>query len=227
MAWAVRRKIQFGQFFPKGEWVGWDEASKKYLEEDMSDAEKAKLNPENLLNSYLSFVSKKFRYSKGVILDHEWPEEFRTDKTMHNLGAIFALNDGVLVVEGRLKSIIENLEPNIHRFNPVKIVSPKKKVYAGDHFVLVIGQLLSCFSASDSDPDLFRQRPGDPPRYDILANVPGELEKLAVDVQSAVGKHLWKEEYVNGLDFFVSDKLRAAIDTAGIKLPPNAKMKSV
>lgn len=227
MTWGVSIEPQFGQFFPNGEWVGWRAERIKYFEDLMPDAEKETLDPENMLNSYLATVSGKFSRDMGAILDHEWPQTFRTDRVVKNLAPLFHLNDRVIAVEDSLRLLIEDFEPDVHRFNPIRILSKSGAVYPGSHSVMVIGQFLDSFSAEGSDDDMFERQYGEIPRYDVFVYGPKDIARLAVKTAANKGKHLWREKGLNGLTFLISDELQSAIATAGLKLPPNAKMRAV
>ncbi|MDW4550293.1 hypothetical protein R5H32_13095 [Defluviimonas sp. D31] len=91
----------------------------------MTEAEKARFGTRPI--DYISRVTWKFSSEIGVpmgsnppltpIEPHEWPTEFRTDKTYRNLGSFISLA-GIMAVTTPMKDLLERIDPGMHQFHP-------------------------------------------------------------------------------------------------------------
>src|SRR5262245_43743289 len=64
-----------GDFFPNGDYVGWEEGIKRYFDEEMSAGQRAAFG-----NSHINYryeISRKFTEDRGPLEPHECPLEFR------------------------------------------------------------------------------------------------------------------------------------------------------
>ena len=106
MVWGLRFESSFGQFFPDGDYVGWDKSLVEGFKTKLTEAEQQAQKASE--TSYVYKVRQKFTRDLGPVADHEWPAEFRIRRLPKKLGALMHLKDHVLVVADALKAIIED-----------------------------------------------------------------------------------------------------------------------
>lgn len=156
MVWGIASPTGFGDYFPGGDYVGWEECLKDYYDSEMSDAEKAEMGMEDRI--LYSKFSSKFIADKGPLKPHERPTEFRTRETRKSLASLIELSDQLLAVDEMLKGVIEGLEPGVHQFWPIRIVMPTGKEYPVRFYGMVIRQLLDSFSPEQSEEGSWYRR---------------------------------------------------------------------
>lgn len=231
MVWGLQLAGDFGPFFPYGEYFGYDEQLEAVFNA-MTPEERAFYN--NLFSDYRFHVYQCLKHEIGTvhgeghrfraIADNEWPPEFRTKKQYSKIGALFHGVGGVLMVSGAFKEIVERLEPNVHKFWPVRLTYVYGDAYPGEYFTMVIGSFLSSFDAEHSTPGTWRTVGRDyHPKFfnkDMMAG-------LAMRRSDIGAHHLWRERALYSPDIFLSDELQRAFRKAGLALPKHFQMKEV
>ena len=231
MAWGLALPGRFGEFFPDGEYVGWDEVLAEYFDNEMAAEQKALFDRPGH-SSYAFHVAEKFTSEPGLkrsgyppfgpIAVHEAPKRFETDKKYTSLGSLIQLNDRLLAVDGLLKVIIERFEPDIHHFFPIEIGMPKKVVYPTKYFVMAIGRYINSFLTQQSEPTSWRHDFGE---YNIVEETKKGMAGLALSRSTFGNAHLWRESRVSNELLCFSDQLMAEINRSGLRLPKNYKLK--
>lgn len=136
MAWATATPLNFGQYFPGGDLVGWDEQISQYA--DSFPKEKRKyIHP--------ALIAKKFTKNQDLVRAEESPRLFRINKKPKALASMFFLTDGLLVVDPALFQIIEKYEPNVHQFFPIQIELPKGEFSPVQYQLIVIRNFADAF----------------------------------------------------------------------------------
>ena len=159
------------------------------------------------------------------IKPHEWPPVFKLNKTRKRLGSLIQTENQILAVDDALKAIIEGLEPGVHQFNPIKVLSAKREELWGKYHVLVISRFLSSFRPEQSNLDLLKDRERHPVPIFFTPQVYAQMAMSAAEIQDA---HLWRERGAfGGGHIFISDTLQSAIADAGLRIPPHCKAKLV
>lgn len=148
MAWALVEPNGFGEFFPNGDQVGWDEQIKRYFEEEMSAEQRAAYD--NWDVSFREGVSRKFTQDLGPLEPHERPSQFRLEKTRQSIGSLILLPNRLLAVDDTLRQIIEGFEPGVHQFWPMKISVPKGETYPAAYFGMIIRRFIDSFVPDQS-----------------------------------------------------------------------------
>jgi hypothetical protein len=233
MAWAMAMASSFGEFFPDGDYPGWFERLHKYFVEKMPAEKKAGLPG---TQDYLLYITEKFHRELGnadwyglppisAIEAHEPPEVFETEKRYTSLGSLVKLTDRIMAVDEALRAIIEKLEPDKHKFFPIKIVMPKGEVYPKQYYTLRVGQYLDSLSANESKQEVLRAD-GDSGHYFITFTKPN-ISGVALSKARFGQAHLWKERYIRGGLLFLSDILQAEIATAGLSVPKHFRVTEV
>ena len=229
MVWGVVQPSGFGDFRPEGNFVGWEERLDAYYHKELADGPLKAHMPR--ASFYRSRVLWKFLYELGKLIDglrverplpHEWPEEYRTAKTHDKLGALIEI-DGFLAVEERLKALVEEIEPGVHDFRPIRITVPRGKDYPVPYHVLLISQFRDSFKPELSVEGAWYGKPGDYTVHDEKKAFAG----AAMSSDATVGAHLWRERHLDRPKFCISDELQDAIAKAGLRMMKHYKMKSV
>lgn len=242
MAWAVRFKIEFGRFFPLGNFSEFGERLHTYFTQKMTAEQRAVFHHENY---YEPWVFQKFSREIGAMYttnlplvtplqDHEWPHEYRAERSIKSLGSIVTLPNGVLAVDETMKGLIEGLEPGIHQFRPINFLQPNSEIFPGTYFTMIIGQFRDSFIPEPETEDTLWQRSSylDPDKgrtftgkYTFSALSAERYARLPLSAEAIAGAHLWRERNLIGPDFFISDALHDAIKKAKLKMPQNFKVK--
>jgi hypothetical protein len=131
------------------------------------------------------------------------------------LGSFIKLTNGLLAVDEPLRDIIEELEPGVHQFWPMQITMPKDVAFPKPYHALVIHNHLDAFRSEESAPGSWALEGGIPGLF-TYRNIKG----MAMSLDAIGSKHLWREKSVQRPDILMSDALKARIDAAGLKIPP-------
>lgn len=237
MVWGLSMPGSFGDFFPHGDYVGWDEERTRYFNEEMTSEQKALFGNGVGIQEimYHNFVAAKFKNEYGSnklgglppitpIEAHEAPKWFETKKRHSSLGSLIILNSCLWAVEETLKDIIERLEPGVHHFFPLQITMPKKQAYPKRYYIMAIGQYLDSFSPEKSNEGSWRP---DDPRHYFSNHTKKQIMGLAFS-KDVFGKvHLWRERFLHSPEIIFSNELQAEIAKAGLRLPKHYQMKAV
>lgn len=223
MAWGMHEPSGFGEFFPDGGYVGWKEALNDYYQKEMSAAEKNALGMEKRFR-YSAFVSL-IRDTLDPVKDALFPSEFCTVKSYKKLGSLITLNSRILAVDAQFRALIEELEPGIHQFWPIKISMPRNKVNPEQYYGLRIGQFRDTFNPDHSDSSCYNISGYE--TYRGIAPVKKVITGLALSKDAIGGAHLWREKKLTQPDIFLSETLQARAMDAGLRLPKHFRMKEV
>jgi hypothetical protein len=230
MVWGVLIPTGFGDFRPEGELVGWEERLDAYYHKELEGGPLKAHMPR--ASYYHSRVLWKFLRELGSLtpdslrverpLPHEWPEEYRTAKTHDKLGSLIEI-DGFLAVEDHLKALIEEIEPGLHDFRPIRITMPRGKDYPVPYHVLLIGQFRDSFRPELTTEGTWNGKLDYPRVHDTKAGLAG----AAMSTEAIGGAHLWRERKLVEPKICFSDELQDAIAKAGLRMMKHYKMKSV
>lgn len=236
MVWGMPLPGNFGDFFPDGDYVGWDEELDGYFNNKMPAEQKRFFD--HPPPSYNYYVAQKLISEPGVkhpgmpdqppfgpIAPHEAPKRFETVKKYASLGSLIKLTARILAVDAPLKDIIERAEPGVHHFFPIEIVLPKNVAYPKPYFVLVIGQFLDSFSPEQSNPKSWRDS-GIEGSY-FFDSDKKSMSGLALSKQKHRNAHLWRERRMLTELVCLSDDLVDEITRSGLRIPKHYKLKVV
>jgi hypothetical protein len=105
MVWGVVEPNGFGDFFLYGDYAGWEEAIRRYFDEEMSAEQRAAFD--NWDVAYRGDVSRKFtEEGRGLLEPHERPLEYRMKETRKSLGSLLLMTGRLLAVDVTLKEMI-------------------------------------------------------------------------------------------------------------------------
>jgi hypothetical protein len=223
MVWGWVGPRGFGDFFPHGDHVGWEEGLKRYFDEEMAAEQKAAFD--NWHVKYMGEVSRKFtEEGRGMLKSHERPTEFRMLEARKSLGSLIALADGLLAVDEGLKEIIERLEPGVHQFWPLRITLPKGGEYPVPYYGMVICRFIDSFVPEQSTVHQVSEGSSS---YFTNGPTKQDYAALALSTGAIAGAHLWRERRLRMPDVFFSDELQAVMTRSGLRMAKHHRLKAV
>lgn len=222
MVWGIVDPSSFGEFFPNGDYVGWEEQVKEYYDRYMSSTEKSDMGmSEKILYSKFS---RKFTESSEPLRPQECPKEFMFFDKPRSLGSLIKLNDGLISVNESLRNIIEEMEPGLHQFWPIRLTLDTGEEVHGKYYGLVIRRHLDSFIPEESEN--YRSHPGS-----SIVVSSSETKKcygsLAVS-RGVIGEaHLWRERKLRRPEILLSDELQQEIARQELRIPKHYKLKVI
>jgi len=236
MVWGLKLPSGFGDYFPDAEYVGYSERLKDYFENEMQPEEQAKYG-EFRGAGYVGHVVENFKYEPGTVhgekcpyrpvAEHEWPEKYELYKTYKTLGSLFMMNSRLLAVDSDFKNAVERLEPGVHAFRPIEVVTRKGQAYPAQYYTMLIGQFLDSFKADESTEGSWRKPSEEYEQYFVFSDAKKYMSGLAFSKSAIDGAHLWRERHLSKPEIFFSDALKAEFDKSNLRLPKHCQMKEV
>lgn len=243
MAWAMDHPKGFGKYWPNGEYEGWDKALTDYFNTKMPAEQKALFtNSIELFRDgaaqYCAFVRSKFSNEIGSPTDgsvpplspierHEAPHRYRLERPPQSLASLIMMSGGPMAVEEPLKDLIEQLEPGIHFFSPIDIVTKRNKLFSKQYFAMAIGKFVDSLSPADSNPESLEESPYNEGEFQVRWYPGPGIKGLALS-RSAVGNaHVWHERRLISQQLFFSDRLIDEVHKANLLLPPHYRVKEI
>lgn len=224
MAYGFDKASTFGAFFPDGEFFGYKEHLKEYFQELQASGQAS----HKFFFDFNSDLIRDMHDGTDFIADDLLPKRYTLAKPYKALGDIIFLGAGI-AISARLRALIEELEPHRHQIWPVEMVLPSGEPYPTEYFMLRVLTVLDAWDREQSDPDCWEKG------RRIMTIAPLK-EKNAHGIalkRSVIGDHhIWRgfvspESGIWGFNFYVSDRLKAAIDAAGLKTTPFYQLKEV
>ncbi|AUQ65763.1 hypothetical protein PhaeoP78_00880 [Phaeobacter inhibens] len=222
MVWGLLKPKGFGDYWPDGEFSGWDEALKDYYKNEMPDEERAALGLEE--HFFPSSVVRKFTMDLGPVKPRECPKEFHAVKAHNKLADLIGTENGVFAVSEVFKFLIEELEPGVHQFWPLKIIMPGGQLYPAPYYGIVIGRFLDSFVPEQCPDGIWLHKKN---RSLALSTTKKDFLKMPLSRDVFQGAHLWRENRPNYPLLFLSDELRSRVSRANLRLTPIYQLKSV
>jgi len=222
MAWALVEPNGFGEFFPYGDQVGWDEQIKRHFNEEMSAEQRAVFN--NWDVNFRERVSRKFTQDLGPLEPHEFPSEFRLAETRKSIGSIILLPNRLLAVDATLKKIIEGLEAGVHQFWPMKISMPKGGEYPVAYFGMIIRRFIDSFVPDQSTGYLAHEGAD---TYRANSPLKKDYGGLTVSRRVIAGAHLWRERRLLTPNVCLSNELQAELARKGLRIFKHHQLREI
>lgn len=221
MVWGLVEPSGYGDYFPGGDYIGWEEALSRYFNEELTADQRAEFDNRDI--RFMRITSLKFTEAKGQLAPHEIPDEFRLRETHKSLGALIVFDERHLAVNETLKEIIESFEPGIHQFWPLRITMPKGREYPVPYYGLRIGSFLDSFVPERSEgyrkPSEFELYYADRTKKGYTA--------LCLSEKVFSGNHLWRECRLSTPNIFFSDELMTVIERRALRIPKHHQLKVI
>ena len=132
-------------------------------------------------------------------------------------------------MDAALKALIEELEPGVHQFWPLRIVQPKGEPFSEAYFGIRIGRFMDSFVADQSDPKVFLEQVtivGET-QFTAFDRSRNGYAKLALSSEIIGNGHLWQETRLWGPLLCISDRLQSEITARGLRIVKHYQLKSV
>ncbi|MFY0612788.1 MAG: hypothetical protein JXQ99_14745 [Hyphomicrobiaceae bacterium] len=137
--------------------------------------------------------------------------EFRIKKRPKALSSLISLRNKLLAVSEPLKVLIEELEPDVHQFWPLKLTTRNEKGYPEPYYGMVILQWRDSFV-----PEKSEQYKVDGP-FIYGEDTKTGMSKLSLSRESIGQAHLWRERKLLMPNILISDKLQSEIENCGLR----------
>ncbi|KYG24326.1 hypothetical protein SE92_32100 [Bradyrhizobium sp. AT1] len=223
MVWGLVDPNSFGEFFPYGDFVGWEEGVKRHFDEEMSAEQRAAFD--NWDVNYRETVSRKFTEDGGALSEsHQRPSEFRLDESGKSLGALLLLTNRLLAVDAKMHELIESLEPGVHQFWPLRITQKKGEEYPVPYFGMIVRHFIDSFVPGESVGYEGSQELN---FFSIIHSTKKAYGDLAVSKSMVAGNHLWRERRLKRPNILFSDELQAEMTRQGLRIPKHCRLKVV
>ena len=160
-------------------------------------------------------LSGCFRDGDGRVDPSEVPDTVELLEQRDPLPDAFTVMDGLLLVTGEVKEVIEGLDPGRHQFVPVRVTDKDGTPIEKDWHVLLITHRQDALITERSDV-----RSSDPfgRGGTFLLAIGGPV---ALDLGKLDQSHLWRERRLQGgRTLFMSGKLQAALAERGLRFLP-------
>jgi len=251
MVWAIEFPSDYNEFFPQGDFKGYDEAMAAHYQAEIRPSKISRTGsafiftkeapldgdgkPYEVFSSYALDVSEKFHAPIGEprphrarllpVQPHEWPQEYVYERVYKRRASIVKLPNRMFAVEDDLRNLIEALEPGIHSFNPIRMTLPKGVEHPIQHHMMIVGRWLHSFRMDLSDESFLRKSIEGSASF--RAPPTGKVAHVAMDSAVIGDAHIWCERRLRGLRYYISDTLHSEAAKLGLRLPKQFKLMAL
>lgn len=243
MVWGMNHPPGSNGFYLPGDFegsaknasCGWRVRLAQYYHDEMASTEQAIFQDENNAGShwYACHAVNKFSLRRDLfgtvrkgsvtdIMDHEIPKYFKTNGTCNNLASMALFPGPVLTADEALKSIIEWVEPKVHKFFPIEVRRSKDGPPVHHRYILVVEQRNDSFSEIRSDRKSFHINQDR--QWVEHIEKPNLMRRLAFSKEQFGSAHMWHEKRIRSFLLCFSDRLQAEIVDAGLRIPRHFSM---
>jgi hypothetical protein len=162
-------------------------------------------------------ISGYWRYG-GVILDPlEMPEALKLEKRRKSLPDTFRADNAIVICSERINAVLEELDPGVHQFFPIRILQPDGKPVEGRHYILNVHHSLDTIVDELTESTNFPSTvPGNPKRHEKMLTYNSEQESgVAFRKSRLTSVNLWREIAYPGL-YMMSDRLYERLRRDGL-----------
>lgn len=224
MAYGFDASVSFGKFFPDGEFLGYHEQLQDHF----------RAMSMNGLTEHRFFTDFRWAHVTNMhggtefIANELLPRRYTLFKKYKSLGDMINLGAGIAISQP-LRDLVERFEPGRHQLWPVEIVDHLGRPQWSDYSMLRVLTQLEAFDKERSDPSCWER-----PVRVVKITAPKETHAHGIALSQSVigGHHLWRgffsaDSGIAGFDFYVSDKLKSAIEEAKLRTMPFYQLKEV
>ena len=211
MAWGLRYALGSGDYSP--DLVAPTEAD-RLLKQHFDDVLTAEERAEYLVVS--GFASEQYaelRRNAEALPEYMMPAHETLRKTYKNLGSIMNAR-GIILVDRRLKEMIETIERGRHQFWPLELRMPKNKVYPKEYFGFRIRNYVDAFR-----PDLSRESSFSSSGSTYTGGTTkAEAQGIVIDKSIISGLHVWRDRKLIVPHIYFSDELMELVKGEGLRI---------
>ncbi|THH38284.1 hypothetical protein E4Z66_01555 [Aliishimia ponticola] len=163
-----------------------------------------------------------WRDAKGPNNAEDMPKVLLAERARKTWPDAFTTTNGLYVVSGAAKHVIEGLDPGIHQFFPLKIQTKRGIDIPGPWFAMNVHVKQDSIVMEKSRVNKSQRKP------DELSRFWGDTKDgdVVVDPAKQSGIHLWREARFIG-SLLASDELIAAFKVQGVKFFPSFKATNI
>lgn len=134
-------------------------------------------------------------------VDPAIPKRLRVGKPgSGGLPHILGWSLGPWIVSEKVKAIIEDLEPGIHKFSSMEIVWQDTGVHVANYYLILDTPQVDCVDIKQTDW-----------KQGLIGKIP-MMGRIVLKSASVKGRHLWKSTEPLFQTYFVSDEFRARLE---------------
>ena len=225
MAYGFDTPSTYGRFRPDGEFLGFYD---DYLEARFQELSAKGEAGQEFFTQFRSDLIRNMHRGIEPIADDLLPKRYSLAKSYQSLGDIIDLGYAIAVSQPVLK-LIKNLDPGRHQVWPIEIIQRSGEAYSTEYFMLRVLSQLDPFDKEKSDPNCWKKSVR---ILKMRAPLGDHAHGIALSRNVIGDHHIWRgfvsaETGISGFDYYVSDRLKAAIHEAGLKTPPFYQLKEV
>ncbi|SDX67573.1 hypothetical protein SAMN05444358_10910 [Ruegeria halocynthiae] len=225
MAYGFGTPSTYGKFFPDGEFLGFYD---DYLEARFQELSAKGEAGQEFFTQFRSDLIRNMHRGIEPIAEDLLPKRYSLAKPYKSLGDIIDLGYAIAVSAPLLK-LTEALDPGRHQVWPIEVILPSGEAYPTEYFMLRVLSQLDPFDKEKSDPSCWKKSGR---IIKMMRPKENHAHGIALSRNVVGDHHIWRglvtpETGISGFSFYVSDRLKAAIDEAGLKTPPFYQLKEV
>lgn len=163
-------------------------------------------------------ISEIWRKGTGLLNPLEMPESLQLERHRKSLPDVFFSDGGILICSSETKCILEEFDPGLHQFIPIRVILKNGQDAPGERFILNVHHTLDTILDEKTKATKFTATlPDDPSRYFMSLRLSAEHScGVGVDKSKLTSAHLWREKAYRGI-FMMSDSLNKRLGEAGIR----------
>ncbi|MEZ0330024.1 MAG: DUF1629 domain-containing protein [Methylophilaceae bacterium] len=222
MTWGLVNQTNFGQCFLQGSFIHCKDNIGKIFNGTMGGEHTEAY--ESSFSEYFIDVISKFIDDPEKIAEKEYPTDFYVMSLQKKFGSLLELENRIIAVDTDLKTLIERLEPNTHRFWPINIYLKTGNKTEKDYFGFAISHFIDSFKPKKSS-GFYTKTNGR--SYFAEDNTMKVYKNLCIDSSVVGGRSIWREKKLSSPRILISDQLCNEIKKQNLKIFKHYKMDSI
>lgn len=219
MVWGLVDPSNFGDYYLNGEYIGWREKLENIFENEMNKERQETFDNDD--NEYILSIVDKFTTNAGEIENREIPTEYRLIEGCKSPASMIKLGKGLVAVDSDLKNIIAEIEPNIHKFAPIRLRDQKGGDFRNSYYAMIIKVFLDSFVPERSDE--YREE-ASAASYRAINNTSKTYSKIFISKEVSSQHHIWRDKKLIYPSIFISDELQSKIMNKNLRIFKHYKM---
>jgi hypothetical protein len=163
-------------------------------------------------------ISRIWQEGIGLLNPLEMPDFLQLEGHRKSLPDVFFSYGGILICSGKTRRILEEFDPGLHQFIPIRVILKSGQDAPGEHFILNVHHTLDTIIDEKTKATKFTATlPDNPSRHLMSLRLSAEHSGgVGVDKSKLTSAHLWREKAYPGI-FMMSDSLNKRLGEAGIR----------
>ena len=153
-------------------------------------------------------ISGIWMTGRGILNPSEMPKTIIIKKRKRPPPAVFCSSGAIIICQERLKSILDELDPGLHQFIPIRIEYPSGEGPEDQFFILNVHHMQDTIIDEKSKADIGPLMPNNSNRhYRLVFGFARKDGDITVDKSKLSSVNLWREPAYPGL-YMMSDALK-------------------